>query len=27
MTVDIVSQSHPDMSAFDQIMAVEQHFG
>jgi hypothetical protein len=27
MTLDIASQAHPDVSAFDQIMAEEQRFG
>jgi len=27
MTLDIASQAHPDMSAFDQIMADERRFG
>jgi hypothetical protein len=27
MTLDIASQVHPDVSAFDQIMAEEQRFG
>jgi hypothetical protein len=27
MTLDIASQAHPDVSAFDKIMAEEQRFG